>query len=340
MSTTYQRIVLAERPKGAVNPSHFRLETILQANMDSLMADEVLVKNLYLSLDPYMRGRMSLAKSYAEAQALNETMLGATVGAVVASKHARFQIGDFVLGMLGWAEMGVANGNVLRRIDADPQIPLTAYLGILGMPGVTAWYGVHEVLQAKAGQTLVVSAASGAVGSVVGQLAKLRGCRVVGIAGGPEKCSYVLDKLGFDVCIDYQQSPNKQKLSASLNVAIPNGIDLLFENVGSMVFDASLACLNPHAKIALCGMIAGYNGGAYPLNNINKLLIMRANLQGFIITEHMEVWPQALQELTVLFKQKKIMCHETVALGLASAPEAFIGLFNGTNLGKQLVRLS
>lgn len=338
---TYQHIVLASRPKGRVSLTNFRLETLAQPTLASLKKGEVLVKNYFLSLDPYMRGRMSLAKSYAEPQALNETMLGATAGIVVASKHAGFNQNDYVAGNLGWAEMGIAQGKMLRGIGpVNLSIPLSAYLGVAGMPGVTAWYGVNKILQAKAGQTLVVSAASGAVGSVVGQLAKLIGCKVVGIAGGEKKCRHVVEQLGFDACVDYQKAQTEKELLSSLNDAIPNGIDLLFENVGATIFDASLACLNPHAKIALCGMIAGYDGLAQPLKNSSKLLTMRATLHGFIITEHMDIWPQALQELTELVVSGKLKFHETITQGLASAPEAFIGLMKGQNLGKQLVKLN
>ncbi|MCD6025513.1 MAG: putative NADP-dependent Zn-binding oxidoreductase, putative GroES-like domain [Solimicrobium sp.] len=337
-NASYQRIVLAARPQGKVQLTNFRLETLAQPTFAALKDNEVLVKNHFLSLDPYMRGRMSTAKSYAAPQALDETMIGATVGKVVASKHADFRTGNDVIGMLGWAEMGIAHGNTLRLVTST--VPLSANLGVVGMPGVTAWYGINQILQAKAGNTLVVSAASGAVGSVVGQLAKLKGCRVVGIAGGERKCRYVIDQLGFDACIDYQLAKTEKELFTNLSVAAKDGIDLLFENVGSTIFDASLACLKPYAKIALCGMIAGYNGEAPVLKNCNKLLTMRAMLQGFIVTEHMEIWPEALQELAELVVKGKIKYHETVAQGLSSAPEAFIGLLNGQNLGKQLVKLS
>lgn len=335
---TYQRVVLAERPKGNVEPAHFRLETLEQPTLASLQENEVLVQNHFLSLDPYMRGRMSTVKSYAEPQALDETMIGGTVGKVVASRHADFHVNDDVVGMLGWSEMGIAHGNLLRRVDG--RVPLSAYLGIVGMPGVTAWYGVNKILEANAKQTLVVSAASGAVGSVVGQLAKLKGCRVVGIAGGEKKCRYVVEQLGFDACVDYQAASTEKELVTQLQAATQNGIDLLFENVGSTVFDASLACLNPYAKIALCGLIAGYNGGAKPLSNINRLLMMRASLQGFIVTEHMDIWPEALAALTDLVISGKLIYQETIAQGLASAPQAFIGLLQGQNFGKQLVRLT
>jgi NADPH-dependent curcumin reductase CurA len=336
--STYQRIVLVSRPYGFPGSENFRLETLLQPAGESLLDDEVLVKNHYLSLDPYMRGRMSAAKSYAQPQALNETMLGATAGVVVASKYAGLRQGDYVTGHLGWAEMGVTKGNLLRRVDAE-KIPLTAHLGVLGMPGVTAWYGVNVILDAQPGQTLLVSAGGGAVGSVVGQLAKLKGCRVIGIAGGAEKCRYACEQHGFDACIDYKQMGSDKDFVLALSAAAPEGIDLLFENVGSTGFDASLACLNPHAKIALCGMVAGYNAPAQPLKNVGKLLTMRASLQGFIITEHMEIWPRAISELTALLLNKKLTYRESISSGLSSAPDAFIGMLSGQNLGKQLVQL-
>ena len=340
LAQTYQRIVLAARPRGQVAPENFRLETATLPTIDDLKINEVVIKNHYLSLDPYMRGRMSKAKSYAEPQALDQTMIGATAGQVVASRHADFLPGDYVKGMLGWTEMAIEDGAALRKVDAV-SLPLSVYLSVLGMPGVTAWYGIHRILQAKAGQTLVVSAASGAVGSVVGQLAKLIGCRVVGIAGGEQKCAYVVDELGFDSCVDYKKFASNEELTASLAAATPDGIDLVFENVGGRIFDASLARLNPYAKIALCGMIAGYSANsdnAQALKNSGKLLTMRATLQGFIVTEHMDVWPQALAELTELMVAKKLHYKETIAQGLAAAPNAFIGLLSGKNLGKQLVR--
>ncbi len=331
------RIVLASRPRGKISLDNFRLETVAQPVPEDLQDGEVLVKNVYLSLDPYMRGRMSAAKSYAESQELNQTMLGETAGVVLASRCAAMQAGDHVVGRLGWTEMGVLPGQALRRVDAN-KIALSAYLGMVGMPGVTAWYGVNTILNAQPGQTLVVSAAAGAVGSVVGQLARRKGCRVVGIAGGAQKCQYVIDELGFDDCIDYKQSATLAELQASLAAAVPEGIDLLFENVGSLIFDASLGCLNAHAKIALCGMVAAYSGNATALVNAGKLLTMRATLQGFIITEHMDIWPQALGELADLAEAGQLTCHETIGRGLSCAPEALIGMLQGHNLGKQLIQ--
>jgi len=329
--TTYQRIVLASRPRGPVVPENFRLETVQVA---PLQAGQVLVQNHYLSLDPYMRGRMSDARSYAAPQALEETMIGGTVGLVLESRHADFAAGDAVAGMLGWAEMGVADGSQLRKLDTS-RIPMSAYLGVAGMPGVTAWYGMRDILRPKAGETVVVSAASGAVGSAVGQLAKLAGCRAVGIAGGPEKCSYVVNELGFDACVDYKAG----NLKADLAAATPNGIDAIFENVAGEVLDASLARTNAFGRIALCGLVAGFSGAEIPIRNTKTLLLNRLSLRGFIITEHMDIWPQAIEEMSGLVAQGKLKYRESVVQGLAAAPQAFMGLLQGRNFGKQLVRL-
>jgi NADPH-dependent curcumin reductase len=328
---TYQRIVMASRPRGEVQESNFRLERV---PVPEIGAGEVLVRNHYLSVDPYMRGRMSETKSYATPQALDQTMIGATAGQVLASSHPRFAVGDFVTGMLGWAEMGVADGALLRKVDTR-RIALSAYLGVAGMPGMTAWYGMNQIMQPKQGETVVVSAASGAVGSAVGQLAKLRGCRAVGIAGGPEKCGYVVEQLGFDACIDYKAG----NLKADLAAATPNGVDAVFENVGGEVFDTTLGRMNPFGRIALCGLIAGYSGGEMPIKNLKSLLINRLTLRGFIVTEHMELWPQGLAEMGLLVASGKLKYRESIAPELAAAPQAFIGLLKGRNFGKQLVKL-
>jgi len=329
--TTYQRIVLASRPSGAVTPDNFRLETVPVPELDE---GQVLIQNHFLSLDPYMRGRMSDAKSYAAPQPLNETMIGGTTGVVVASRNPKFAVGDAVAGMMGWAEMGVSDGALLRKVDGS-KVPLSAYLGVLGMPGMTAWYGFNQIMKAKAGETIVVSAASGAVGSVVGQLAKMKGCRAVGIAGGKDKCDYVVNELGFDACVDYKAG----RLEEDLAAATPNGVDAIFENVGGAVFDAALGRTNAFARIALCGMIAGYNGEDVPIRSARALLTNRITMEGFIVTEHMELWPQGLTELATLLASGKLKFRESVAQGLASAPEAFIGLLAGKNFGKQVVRL-
>jgi NADPH-dependent curcumin reductase CurA len=328
---TYQRIVLASRPSGEVQASNFRLET---AEIPAIADGQLLVRNHYLSLDPYMRGRMSDAKSYADPQPLDATMIGGTVGQVVESKHPKFAAGDFVAGMFGWSEIGVSDGALLRKLDTT-HIPLSAYLGPVGMPGMTAWFGFNQIMQPKAGETVVVSAASGAVGSVVGQLAKLRGCRAVGIAGGKDKCDYVVNELGFDACIDYKAG----KLEADLAAATPDGVDAIFENVGGAVFDAALARTNAFARVALCGMIAGYNGEDVPIRNARVLLTNRLTVRGFIVSEHIELWPQGLGELGGLVATGKLKYRESIADGLAAAPEAFMGLLKGKNFGKQLVKL-
>ncbi|MEB0139161.1 MULTISPECIES: NADP-dependent oxidoreductase [unclassified Undibacterium] len=331
MNNTFQRIVLASRPQGQVTLDNFRLETV---GIPVLGAGDVLVRNHYMSLDPYMRGRMEESKSYAAPQPLNETMIGGTVGVVAASNNARFAVGDQVIGMLGWTEMAISDGLMLRKLDTS-HIPLSAYLGAVGMPGLTAWYGLTQIMHVKAGETVVVSAASGAVGSVVGQLAKQKGCRVVGIAGGAEKCAYVVDELGFDACVDYKAG----QLHDDLAAATPNGIDAVFENVGGEIFDASLARMNPFGRIALCGMIAGYNGEAISIRNARAFLTMRLTLRGFIVSEHMDLWPQGLQELGTQVASGSLKFRESVADGIAAAPQAFIGLLKGQNFGKQLVKL-
>ncbi len=329
--STYQRIVLASRPQGEVTADNFRLET---QPLPAIADGQLLVRNHYLSLDPYMRMRMVDVKSYAAPQPLDETMIGGTVGEVIESKHPKFKVGDKVVGMFGWSEIGVSDGTLLKKVPDGP-VPLSAYLGAVGMPGMTAWYGLNQIIQPKAGQTIAVSAASGAVGSVVGQLAKLKGCRVVGIAGGKQKCDYVANELGFDACVDYKGG----NLFKDMKAAAPDGIDGLFENVGGVVMDATLARMNPFGRIALCGLISGYDGNPMPIHNIHAVLSMRLLVQGFIVSEHMEFWPQGLTELGQLVAEGKLKYRETIADGLASAPEAFMGLLRGKNFGKQLVKL-
>ncbi|MGC8807105.1 MAG: NADP-dependent oxidoreductase [Thiomonas sp.] len=324
--------VLAERPTGWVEPRHFRFE---RSPIPTPGDGEVLVRNHWLSLDPYMRGRMSDAKSYAEPVALGAVMVGGTAGEVIASRDPQFQPGDKVVGMLGWQLYGVAPGRALQKVD-DRQVPLSAYLGPVGMPGVTAWYGLNRICEPKAGETVVVTAAAGAVGSVVGQLAKAKGCRVVGVAGGAQKCRYVVEELGFDACVDYKAG----NLKADLKTALPDGVDALFENVGGDIFDVLLTRTNAFARIALCGMIADYNTtDPYCMKNLRAVLIHRLKLQGFIVSEHMDQWPAALRELAGLVAAGRLRWRESVAQGLENAPDAFIGMLKGQNFGKQLVKL-
>jgi NADPH-dependent curcumin reductase len=336
--TINQQIHLDNRPQGEAVASNFKLvESVTPALQDG----QVLVRHHFLSLDPYMRGRMNDAKSYAQPQALGQTMGGGTVGEVVESKNAKFAVGDKVVGMGGWQQYSVVDANqpgALRKVDTT-HVPLSAYLGAVGMPGVTAWYGLVKIIAPQAGQTMVVSAATGAVGSAFAALSKARGCRTVGIAGGPDKCKYAVDELGFDACIDYKLHKDAASLSKAVADACPNGIDGYFENVGGMVLDAVLPRMNAFGRIAVCGMIAGYDGQPLPLSYPALILTQRLKVEGFIVSEHMEVWPDALTELGTLVATGKLKARESIAQGLAAAPEAFLGLLKGKNFGKQLVKL-
>lgn len=333
-----QQILLDNRPTGEATVQNFKLVT---TDTPALTDGQVLVRHHFLSLDPYMRGRMNESKSYAQPQPLGQPMIGGTVGEVVESCHPKFAVGDKVVGMGGWQLYSVVDGNapgMLRKVDTT-HVPISHYLGAVGMPGVTAWYGLVRIIAPKAGETVTVSAASGAVGSAYGALAKARGCRVVGIAGGKDKCDYVVKELGFDACIDYKQHADTASLSKALRDACPNGIDGHFENVGGKVLDAVMLRTNAFARIAVCGMIAGYDGQPLPMAVPSLILINRLKIEGFIVSEHMEDWPAALAELGQLVASGKFRPRETVAHGLEAAPEAFLGLLKGKNFGKQLVRL-
>ncbi|MDO8387735.1 MAG: NADP-dependent oxidoreductase [Polaromonas sp.] len=333
-----QQILLDNRPTGEAVAANFKL---VSSDTPALADGQVLVRHHFMSLDPYMRGRMNDAKSYAQPQALGQVMGGGTAGEVVESKNPKFAVGDKVVGMGGWQEYSVVDANqpgALRKVDTT-HVPLSHYLGAVGMPGVTAWYGLVKIIAPKAGQTVVVSAATGAVGSAFGALAKARGCRAVGIAGGPDKCKYAVDELGFDACIDYKEHKDAASLSKALKEACPNGIDGYFENVGGMILDAVLSRMNAFGNIALCGMIAGYDGQPLPMSYPQLILTNRLKIQGFIVSEHMEVWPEALKELGALVATGKLKPRETIAQGIAAAPEAFLGLLKGKNFGKQLVKL-
>ncbi|CAG1019268.1 Putative NADP-dependent oxidoreductase YfmJ [Burkholderiaceae bacterium] len=333
-----KQIHLVSRPQGEPGTDNFKL---VEAELPALRDGQVLVRHHFLSLDPYMRGRMNDAKSYAAPQPLNEVMIGGTVGEVVESRNPGFQAGDKVVGMGGWQQFAVVDANqpgLLRKVDTT-HIPASAYLGAVGMPGVTGWYGLTKICEPRAGETVVVSAASGAVGGVVGQLAKARGCRAVGIAGGPDKCRYVVEELGFDACLDYKLHKDTKSLATALKDACPNGIDGYFENVGGMILDAVMLRMNAFGRMAFCGMISGYNGEPIPMQYPQLILQSRLKLQGFIVSEHMNVWPEALKELGTMVATGKLKYRETVAHGIESAPEAFLGLLKGRNFGKQLVKL-
>lgn len=328
-----RQMLLVSRPDGEPTPDNFRLvETPLPAPAEG----EVLVKNLYLSLDPYMRGRMMAVKSYVRHVELGDVMVGQTVGEVVESRASGFAPGDTVLTSLGWQLYGVAKAREVFKVDAA-RAPLTCYLGALGMPGMTAWFGLREIGQPKPGETVVVSAASGAVGSVVGQIARQMGCRAVGIAGGGEKCAYVRDVLGFDACVDYKAG----NLHDDLKAACPDGAHVYFDNVGGAVLDTMLRVMNPFSRIVLCGLIADYNATEpYGLKNIRAVLVNRIRMQGMIVLDWADRYGEAIKGLGALYAAGQLKYRESIAEGLENAPEAFIGLLRGRNFGKQLVRLA
>ena len=326
-----KRIVMASRPQGWVTEDNFRLET---APVPKPVEGEVLVKNLWLSLDPYIRGRMSDAKSYVKGVDIGEVMVGQTVGEVIESRHPKLKKGDKVLTQLGWQLYGVAKD--VNRIE-EGKAPLSYYLGCLGMPGMTAYFGLKEIGQPKAGETVVVSAASGAVGSVVGQLAKSWGARVVGIAGGPQKCAYVKDELGFDAAVDYKAG----NLHRDLKEACPRGIDVLFENVGGESLDTCLRLMNVFSRIIICGLIAEYNATEpYGYRNLRSILVNRIRMQGMIVFDWRERYGEGLKVLLTMVEQKKLKYRESVVEGLENAPRGLISLLKGGNFGKQLVKLA
>lgn len=337
--TINRQILLDNRPQGEAAESNFKLVSV---ETPALQEGQVLVRHHFLSLDPYMRGRMSDAKSYADPQELGQVMGGATAGEVVESRSPKYAVGDKVVGMGGWQEYSVVRADqsgAMRKVDTS-RIALSHYLGAVGMPGVTAWYGLTQICEPKKGETVVCSAATGAVGSAVAALAKVRGCRVVGIAGGAEKCRYATEELGYDACIDYKQHTDVKSLSKAVKEACPDGVDCYYENVGGMVLNAVLPRMNAFGRIALCGMIAGYEGAPVPLDYPQLLLTNRIKLQGFIVSEHMEHWPAALKELGELVATGKLRPRESIAQGIEAAPKAFLGLLKGHNFGKQLVKLT
>ncbi len=350
-TTTNRAVVLTSRPIGAPTAANF---TLRESTISPLLAGEVLLRTLYLSLDPYMRGRMSEGESYAAPVALGSVMVGGTVSVVHASENASFSVGELVLGASGWQDYAVSDGRGLKTLAIGTQQPSQA-LGVLGMPGFTAYMGLLDIGRPRAGDTVVVAAASGAVGSVVGQLAKLHGCRAVGIAGGAEKCGYVVDELGFDACVNHHQGPHRIHLEGQptgdlptrLATACPNGIDVYFESVGGAVFDAVMPLLNPRARVPVCGLIAHYNDTALPpgpdrLGALMGLLLRRRiTMRGFIIfDDYAERYGEFVAAMTPLVNDGKIKFREDVVAGLENAPEAFIGLLHGANFGKLVVQVA
>ncbi|WP_444930841.1 NADP-dependent oxidoreductase [Microbulbifer sp. SSSA002] len=332
-----RRLVLASRPEGAPTIENFRLE---QAPVVKPEAGEVLLRTIYLSLDPYMRGRMNDAKSYAEPVALGDTMVGGTVSRVVESQLDGFEEGDWVLGYSGWQDYALSDGTGLINLGKSPEYPSFS-LGVLGMPGITAYFGLLEIGEPKEGETLVVAAATGPVGATVGQIGKLQGCRVVGVAGGEEKCRYAVEKLGFDVCLDHRAEDFAEQLAA----ACPDGIDIYFESVGGKVFNSVQPLLNDFARIPVCGLISQYNATSLPEGPdrtsmlMGDILVKRLKIQGFIIFDYYERFYEAVRILNQWVAEGSIKYLEDRVEGLEEAPEAFIGLLEGKNFGKLVVRV-
>ena len=327
-----RQIVLDSRPSDKVSPQNFRA---VETPTPQAREGEIVVRHHYLSLDPYMRGRLSDAKSYAKPQEIGAVMGGGAVGEVVESRNAKFKAGDFVVGPGGWQQFSLSDGAGWTAVDGK-SIPLSAYLGVVGMPGATAWYGLNEIIKPKAGETVVVSAASGAVGGVVGQLAKHKGAHVVGIAGGAEKCAYVRDELGFDACVDHKSAA----FAAEMKAALPRGLDGLFENVGGEGFQQCLRNINDFARVAVCGLIASYEGAPTALPDMRIFLVRRIRIEGFIVSDHLPLWPKALGEIGGLVASGRLKYRETVRDGLDAAPQALVDLLHGGNFGKMLVKLA
>ena len=325
-----RQVQLKSRPTGSPTADNFEIAD------GAMPAGDVVRRTVFLSLDPYMRGRMSDGPSYATPVAVGAVMCGHTVSQVLESKHPDFRAGDFVAGYDGWQEYGASSGKDLRKLDPS-LAPVSTAIGVLGMPGMTAYVGLLDIGQPKPGETVVVSAASGAVGGVVGQLAKIKGCRAVGIAGSSDKCRYVVDELGFDACINYKT----EDLVPALRAACPKGVDVYFENVGGAVLAAVLHVLNNGARIPLCGLIAEYNATTNtPGPNLRPLLVHRAMIKGFIVSDHNDRAPAFFQEVAPLVRSGRLKFREDIVSGLENAPSAFIGLLEGRNFGKLIVRVS
>ncbi|NQW14164.1 MAG: NADP-dependent oxidoreductase [Rhodobacter sp.] len=346
MTAQMQRIVLASRPKAAPQPENFRFET---APIPVHGAGQMLVRVIWLSLDPYMRGRMDDGASYAQPVPIGGVMEGGAVGQIVASNIGGFKVGEFVNGPFGWQSHAISDGTKVRKLD-PALAPISTAVGVLGMPGITAFVGLNDHGRPKAGETLVVSAATGAVGSLVGQLGKAYGLRVVGVAGGADKCAYAVEELGFDACLDHRAAGDARALRAQMTEACPKGVDIYFENVGGKTLEAVIPLMNVHGRIPICGMISWYNSGglgagasegANLLPQVwRNILVKRLSLRGFIISDHYDRFPDFVKEVSGHIRDGRVKYRESVAEGLAAAPEAFMKLLQGGNFGKQLVRIS
>lgn len=336
---TNRQFVLAQRPKGEPDAHTLRLEA---TEIPTAGAGQMLLRNEYLSLDPYMRGRMSAAKSYAEPVAVGAVMIGGTVSQVLSSNLERFEVGDWVAAFGGWQDYAVSDGRGVVNLGKAPEHPTWA-LGVLGMPGLTAYAGLTQIGQPKPGETLVVAAASGPVGATVGQIGKILGCHVVGIAGGPDKCAHIVETLGFDACVDYKADG----FPAALAAAVPRGIDIDFENVGGVVFDAVLPLLNTSARIPLCGLVSQYNATALPVGPdrmnylMGQLLRLRATMRGFIVYDDFgHLYPEFAKTVGAWVAEDKIRYREEVIEGLEQAPAAFVGLLRGEAFGKRVIHIA
>lgn len=335
---TCRRIVLASRPEGAPKAENFDL---VEEGLPEPGDGELLARTVYLSLDPYMRGRMNDAKSYAKPVGIGEVMTAGAVSQVVESRNPKFSEGDIVFGYSGWQDHFVTNGKGFRKLD-PASAPITTALGILGMPGMTAYTGLKNIGQPKEGETLVVAAASGAVGSAVGQIGRIRGCRVVGIAGGAEKCDFVTGELGFDACIDHRAGDFAEQLAS----ACPDGVDVYWENVGGAVFEAVLPLFNPFARVPVCGLIAQYNATSLPEGPNRIPLLMRSvlsnrlRIQGFIVWDFADQQKEFEENMSAWIRDGRVKYREDFVDGLENAPRAFMGLLEGKNFGKLIVRVS
>jgi len=335
MAAVNRQITLASRPVGFPKVSDFHL---VYSPLPSPAAGEVLVRSVFLSLDPYMRGRMSDAESYARPVAIGEVMPGGAVAVVLESAHPEFRSGDAVEGMLGWQEYAVAQGRELRKIDPT-LAPISTALGVLGMPGLTAFFGLLYICDPQPGETVVVSGAAGAVGGLVGQIAKIKGCRIVGVAGSDAKISWLLNDLGFDAALNYKTA---EDFDGALEKLCPDGIDVYFDNVGGAISDAVMRLVNVKARISVCGQISQYNLEKPEVGPrwLGQLIVKQAKVQGFLVSGYAERFPDGLEQLATWLKQGKLKYREDVAQGIEAAPQAFIGMLQGKNQGKQLVRLS
>jgi NADPH:quinone reductase len=330
-----RQITLAARPQGFPKQSDFRL---VESPRPQPGPGEFLVQGIYLSVDPYMRGRMSDAESYAAPIRLGDTIVGECVGRVIASRHERFPEGSYVAGMFGWQEYALSRGEAVRRLDPNVA-PISTALHVLGMPGLTAYFGLFDICRPQVGETVVVSAAAGAVGSVVGQLAKHAGCRAIGVAGSDKKIEFVVGELGFDAGFNYKTTDD---YLAAFKELCPQGVDVYFDNVGGPVTDAVFPCLRPHARVAICGQISQYNADQAEVGPrlLWHLIVKRATVQGFLVMDYASRFREAIAQLTGWFQEGKLKYRERITPGLENAPVAFMEMMQGANIGKQLVQLS